>query len=507
MRIIDRQPVNKKQEGIALLVLVITIALTLSAYYFSSISVVDIKVDDLEKTRTALKQAKQALINYAVTHADGNGSGTPGEYGYLPCPHTEITGFTAEGVQDGMCGNQHLNSLGYLPWVSMNMAALNDSSGNCLWYAVSGSYKNNINSGLINEDTNGMFQLRDRGGAVVAGAAPEDRIVAVILAPGPILNAQSRTIDTATLCGDDGANPSAYLEGNGFTDNATLSNIVDTVDQFIHATLTSDTEIIAPIPAYNDYLITITREEIWQAVMKSDLEDKFEVVAEAVAVCLAEYVNNVNNPNKRLPWPAPVDLIDYRDSINYDDASSIPLRYAGRFPLYVDDSNSVIINTIEDDFLNPTSATPPSGIICTNMTLPKAGLINVDLTDTSNEVRILLNNWKDHIFYAASKAYALPDIGHTGCGASDCVSIGSVPVQYAAIIFFAGRAQGAQSRVVDNTIPLDEKSLMLNYLEEGRDGVFPDATGNGAYNMATIPSSNDYLFCLTDSANPAVIDC
>ena len=85
-----------------MLVLVITIALTLSAYYFSSISVVEIKIDNLEKTRVVLKQAKRALINYAVMHADGAGSGYSGEYGYLPCPHTKIIpSFTEEGVQDG----------------------------------------------------------------------------------------------------------------------------------------------------------------------------------------------------------------------------------------------------------------------------------------------------------------------------------------------------------------------------------------------------------------------
>ena len=65
----DQQKGKKKQGGIALLVLIIVLALTFTTYYFSNISLTEINVDNVKKTRLALKQAKQALLNYAFIEA------------------------------------------------------------------------------------------------------------------------------------------------------------------------------------------------------------------------------------------------------------------------------------------------------------------------------------------------------------------------------------------------------------------------------------------------------
>ena len=62
----------KRQNGIAMLMIVIVLALTISVYYFSTVSVVGIKTDNIKSTRLALSTAKNALINYAITHVDGN---------------------------------------------------------------------------------------------------------------------------------------------------------------------------------------------------------------------------------------------------------------------------------------------------------------------------------------------------------------------------------------------------------------------------------------------------
>ena len=473
---------KKKQNGIALLVLVIAIALTLSAYYFSSISVVDIKVDNLEKTHTALKQAKQALINYAITHVDGNGSGVAGEYGYLPCPDSSAA--STEGNQDPSCGVFFKNRLGYLPWKSLDLPVLKDGAGSCLWYAVSGSYKGeNIeeplknyfkhNTGLINEDTNGLFQ-------VVGGA---DGIVAVIFTPGAPLAGQARVIDVNTQCGENYGNQSAYLEGDGVTNNSNVPDVIDSPDQFIHATLTSDVEAVP----FNDHFITITREEIWQAIMKrGDLKNSLSEVTEELANCLENYVNAIENPNKRFPWPAKMDLDgDYRVMSDYVDVLNATSGYAGRFPFYLDESNSQLV-------------LPANNIIdmgnCANFA-------------AGTELRIILNNWKDHFFYALSKGYALPDVSHTGCS-SDCVSIEDpvdVFTNYAAIVFYSGSPYTG----IGQSRNIGDKSEVLNYLENDNAGLFPDVGGDGVY-TTTNPDpliSNDIMFCLTDDATPTVVAC
>ncbi|MBT8438304.1 MAG: hypothetical protein KJO91_01160, partial [Gammaproteobacteria bacterium] len=369
-----------------------------------------------------------------------------------------------------------------------------------LWYAVSGNYKSEPESGLINEDTNGVFQIVD-----AAAAVQEDDVVAVIFAPGTAFSGQVRNIDVDTHCGEDYGNPIAYLEGNGATDNANLQDVEDSPDQFIQASLTSAAE---PVP-YNDYLITITRAEIWQAIMsRSDLQNRFSEVTEALAQCLAEYVNHADNPNKRFPWPAKLDLdgADYRVMANYSDKLNATAGYAGRIPFNIDDSNAVIVTSVEDNYLDPLNDPPVAGTdICFDMNLAISGVNNINLTDEDSEHRIILNNWKDHFFYAVSKDYALPDTGAASCS-GDCVSIenpAAVFTSYAAIVFFSGSPYAGQLR--DNA----NKDNVAFYLENGNAGDFTDAGGNGVYSTASADPaiSNDIMFCLTDQANPAVVAC
>ena len=488
----------KRQNGIAMLMIVIVLALTISVYYFSTVSVVGIKTDNIKSTRLALSTAKNALINYAITHVDGNGGGIAGEFGYLPCPDSNGA-FGVEGNQDtgGVCGGRYKNKLGYLPWKTLDLPVLKDGSGSCLWYAVSGSYKGENPSGLINDDTEGLFQIVDEAGVVL-----KDNIVAVVFAPGASLANQNRVIDSTTHCGEDYGNESAYLEGDGVTDNAIIPDIVDSADQFIHATLTSDeSENIADIP-YNDYLITISKEEIWKAIkLRDDLKDGLEEVTEALAQCMSEYVNHADNPNKRLPWPARLDIAggDYRIMDNYSDELNAISGYAGRFPFNVVNSNAVIVTAIDNNYLE--DATPN---ICSNMNLPITGVANVNLTVMTDEHRVILENWKDHFFFFVSKDYALPDVAHTGCG-GDCVSVGVV--NYSAIVFFSGSPYREAPELQSRNIA--DKPDVSNYLENGNDVLFPDTDGNGAY-ATTDPDptiSNDIMFCLTDNAVPTVVAC
>jgi hypothetical protein len=474
---------KKKQGGIALLVLVVVLALALSTYYFTTISVVDIKIGNKEKTRDALKQAKQALINYAVTHADGNGNGEPGEYGYLPCPDT--TAFSTEGNQDGTCGGRYKNFLGYLPWKTLDLSLLKDGSGNCLWYAVSGNYKGEISSGLINEDTDGLFQVVNSSGDIL-----QDEAIAIVFSPGVPLDLQARVYDANTHCGEDYGNESAYLEGDGIYDNSSLPDVADSVDQFIHETLISASE---GTPPYNDNFITISRQEIWSIIMKrSDLQVAFEETTEALTQCLAEYINHAENSDKRIPWPAPMDIDgnDLRVMDNYSDKLNAAVGYAGRFPFHIDDSNTVIITTVIDSLIDD--------VICSSLNLPVSGLTGIDLTDTSAKHRRILENWKDHFFYASSFAYSVTGTGLSSCG--NCISIAGT--EYAAIIFFGHSPISPQVRTDTG------KLLILNYLENNNDIDFPDTTGDSVYEAASaMPNSNDIMYCITTDVVPVVEVC
>ena len=134
------------------------------------------------------------------------------------------------------------------------------------------------------------------------------------------------------------------------------------------------------------------------------------------------------------------------------------------------------------------------------------------------ELKTLWQNWKDHLFYAVSKQYQprplamdtrLCDNGKFCVTTDNPWAAGSR--DWAAIVFFANAAIGAQSR---NAPPLDveEKNILANYLDDtlnpytyvddGDPDDAGDADGNTNYYdpQAAVPDIyNDILYCLNDN--------
>ncbi|MFV9615262.1 MAG: hypothetical protein ACNYZG_04850, partial [Gammaproteobacteria bacterium] len=336
--------------------MVIVLALTFTAYYFSSISIVDIKTDNIHKTHNALKQAKQALLGYAFLRTDITmPSFQPGKYGYLPCPGNT----NGDGNSVGSCGEENTNYLGWFPWRSLGMPPLKDGNGDCLLYAVSSTYKYNPTAGMLNEDTNyGMFQVFDEAGAVIQGGDAQDRVVAIVFSAGMALAAQSRNKDPATVCGNDANNFSAYLDSFEVAPGDTIDNSIvetvneDRVDRFVKVVSTTNEGMV------NDRLITITRDEIWPKAIAHrtsafDISDmtgasKVRRLTEALARCLASYAND--NDNSSLPFPAPMNLAgnDYRDNAAYSDNAFV---HVGRYPFVTDVSDGIVLGSVANDEL------------------------------------------------------------------------------------------------------------------------------------------------------------
>ena len=475
-------PTPKKQQGLALLVLVILIVLAASSYFISDLSINQVKTEQENKTRLALKKAKNALIAYAVTHADRPGDA--GEMGFLPCPDTSNAG--TEGNQDPNCGAQRTASVGYFPWKTLDLPVLADDSGACLMYAVSGTYKLNFPSDMLNEDSNGMFQVVNASGTVLEGGVAQDRVVAIVFAPGNVLDGQSRTFAVGSACGMDYDSETAFLDGDGAVDNGALSVLVDTIDQFIHATTVSDEEAIP----YNDRFVTITREEIWSVIQKrSDFTNKMTNLTEALALCLAEY-NDVGN--NRVPWPAPFALADYRVDGNYSDVANT---YAGRVPFIVDDSNLTTGDIAANLFASAG---------CDNLALT-IGAVNANLNDPADEYRKLWHNWKDHFYYGVSSDFEPAVIAAADC-AGTCITVGGVEV--AGVVFFSGsRLLPAFTR---NAPPVDadDKAIISNYIENANDVTLAAAVGDNTDGYVTnaIPN-NDIMFCISGAIPFAVGAC
>jgi hypothetical protein len=488
------------QKGIVVLILVIILALGAIAYLLSGFSAEEIKHYQLVATNQSLNQAKDALLAYAATRADiALPSKQQGEYGFLPCPETFKNG--TEGNSAGTCGKDNRNTIGWLPWKSLGLPPLEDNSGTCLLYAVSASYKKEPSYAMLNEDTNGMFQVVDHSGAIVEGANPDDRVVAIIFAPGKELPGQSRNFSPGSICGEDYGNYAAYLDVGGVGGTINNSDVVaadDLIDQFIHATAESTDD--AQRDPYNDRFVTITRDEIWTLVRRradfvKDPSSKIRRMTEALAQCIAAYGNT--NSNRWLPMPALEGLAgnDYRNNVSYDDDGGA--NHRGRYPYIVDTADTIIPGTSAGSILFDKG-------ICSALPIQWPLGPNADLsTTTMSEDRVMWEHWKDHVFYAVSDAYdpkPLPLVPDPIPRCGPCLKVNGL--DYAAVVIYGNTRLAGQTREAPIApMDIDTKNNYKNYIE------LTNADTAGAGDFTPTKASNDILYCITDTEPLGVIPC
>jgi hypothetical protein len=183
---------------------------------------------------------------------------------------------------------------------------LRDGSSECLWYAVSGTYKNNPKQVLAN-DTDGLFIVKNADNVIIAPDTPEERAIAVIFAPGkPIGGQDRRSTGNATICGKDAIADDATVDNaiagnyldtftngiNNATGNGTLKEDSSFSANFLVTTDSSNksTFIQSPLKKqgveviFNDTLMLITPKDFEYIYSQMDFW-----VAKQVAQCLKEY--------------------------------------------------------------------------------------------------------------------------------------------------------------------------------------------------------------------------
>jgi hypothetical protein len=169
-----------------------------------------------QQTGDSMAQAREALIGYAIRFRDeqlAQGSGGL-VYGYLPMPdlgtsRNNNAGCTEEGCEAAnFAGNAaNITVIGRFPWRSLGTGPLRDASGECLWYAVSGSHQRVQRTTPMNWDTLSQLDVVVASGTAAltsAIASAHDRPIAVIFSPGPALPGQNRAAavsDSVTECG------------------------------------------------------------------------------------------------------------------------------------------------------------------------------------------------------------------------------------------------------------------------------------------------------------------
>ena len=402
-----------------------------------------------QRTATALAQARDALIGFAIRGGDTS-AGRPGD---LPCPDLDN-----DGSADAVPGCSAATSrIGRLPWRTLGLPDLRDGNGERLWYAVSVNFKNNPRtsclsagqSGCLNSDTPGTITVRNPSGAIVNNGTLAVRsattanvalsgVIAVVFSPGPALKrvgagasqdrSCTRGAGTDSACLNDQGrctgttpaeyvqtarcNPSNYLDIAGppdFTvagatgsaeDNATFADSTST-DGFIAGDVRNASgEVIV-----NDRLITIRYADLMPLLEQRVVRQVFD--------CLTEYASANGG---KFPFAADDDTLGFDDLIN---------NRVGRLPDQPFSSTEYVNGSMSEYWGTNCvlSASPP-----------------------------WWTNWKDQAFYGFASNLA-PDGGFgTSCTYSPCLAVHPPPStnNKRLIVLLSGRSLPGQTRSTGN---------------------------------------------------------
>jgi hypothetical protein len=256
-----------RERGFAL-ILILSLVVLLSSYLL--VNALNRSSSQLsnareERTQGALLKAKSALIAYAASEQwqayKGQSTNQPGA---LPCPDQDDDG-DADCIGPGITNSVSL--IGRLPWKTLGTDDLRDASGERLWYAVSRNYRKLSGVTVVNSDAQGQLG--------VIGTTTASNVVAIVVAPGQVVQGQDRTAGHNS--------PASYLEGFNANDNI---NYVFTTNAI-------------PSDALNDRLVAITQADLMAAVEP--------VVSARIERDVKPYLLSYFNQWGAFPFPARFD--------------------------------------------------------------------------------------------------------------------------------------------------------------------------------------------------------
>jgi hypothetical protein len=431
-----RTPAQAKQHGAALMVMLIIMVMGALTFLVSSLSKPGLQIERDKVTAAALAQAKEALIGFAVkVQISSSNSTNQPRPGDLPCPDNHTPGSALEGTPTTPCNT---NALGRLPWKTLGLSDLRDSSGERLWYAVSTNFKNSTRIGTLNSDTPGTISVFSSDGMPLNDGGGNTGAVAVIIAPGEVLQRGSLQQDRSSAGNNTASNylDIATVDGNT-KDNANFTD-GSTTFGFIQGRIKDGNGNVI----LNDQLLVITQDNIMQPLQKR--------VAAEVRLCLNEYA--LNNTG-RYPWAVPLnDLTNYLDNTN---------QLFGRIP-------NDFTNTVADS----VSMTNKWGIACN--------------THNNNIPSTWWNNWREMVFYGLADAYKPFNPPSTPTACPTCLSVNppSATADKKFVIIVAGKKLTGQVR--SNNA---DKGNLSNYLEAPNSGgaaAFTQGASSATFNDTVV---------------------
>jgi hypothetical protein len=247
------------QRGVALLIVLLVLVVGAGYTALRGLNAAYAKPERDARTLAAMQAAKQALLGYAANRArlvaDVARTSSPSPElfempGVLPCPAQSLAvtnalfGTARASCTPSMPSFPNL-LVGRLPWKTLDLPELTDAGGEPLWYAVSQSFRlQTTTPPVVNPNSQGTIRMVDAGGNIV-----QNRIVAVIIAPGPVVAGQVRGTTSEKHAA------ASYLE------RFTVMPVVG-IDFDFYAGGPTD----APPAPFNDQILTITEAELFDAI-------------------------------------------------------------------------------------------------------------------------------------------------------------------------------------------------------------------------------------------------
>ncbi|MFA6921600.1 MAG: hypothetical protein WC216_07120 [Gallionella sp.] len=247
------KPVSK-QQGFALLIFVAVLTTASAALAVKILNNGNSQIARDKITAAALAQARDALIGSTSTQSQLASTG------YLNLPDLGSGVNYPEGSAAGtLPGNyKDYSVIGKVPWKTLKISPLRDGQGECLWYVISGRFKNMPKTDVFNWDTQGQLDVIDSNNNPIA-----NNVAALIVAPTHPQSGQNRASDPVyTQCGGN-YDTSNYLNSyfTGSTNNRVASNsnnksfVMANNDHFLFVTID---DIFRPIIHRTDFSTQIS---------------------------------------------------------------------------------------------------------------------------------------------------------------------------------------------------------------------------------------------------------
>lgn len=360
---------GKSQAGFSLLIFLV-VMMSLGGFALTGVTqnlLQQINDKKFRHNQRVLKEAKQALLQFAYNYPATNGFGP----GRLPCADTNNN-----GIPNSCAG------FGRLPWrqQNLNLYDIRDADGERLWYAVSSNFRTLHYPKRINSDSTGRISIRDQSGSLIfdgsnPGGLNKYGVAAVIIAPGSITSRNGVKQDRSVANGDE-----PFDLANAIDTDPGIISAVNYLDQVLgiedNATFTqsspTDGFILGPVngqsaDAVNDQMIIITASEV------------IEVAEKATLQAYRTAINNYLAPSPKgtgniYPWLynyAVNDLDSYPADINFVNEKGLHLNNIGRIP------------SIYSTYFTETDSQPIETKLSVSLSLDYPVLTNVGFNQTT----------------------------------------------------------------------------------------------------------------------------